>query len=330
MSVLRIHKKQNNFVILDKTCLSDAKLSWGAKGLHAFLISLPDDWQVLVNDLQKRSSNGRDAVRAFLKELEMAGYIKKAARRNEETGRFCGMEYLVLETPESDLILSSPGTENPSSGNPSPGNPILLNNKELNNKTAAENNTNLFGNQKKEKNDAATFSQRDVNQPKGSTSAPNNKIQYLSQDDALIGDVLTEKQLKRVQGFISKLALQDTEQLCEEICYCLLNKTQFTGCGNDFSKKLNAIRAVILRGDWQTPAEMIKKVNGDSASKRTQLEQKLREAHAEFMHFNRLLSIAKDGAKVSLHEFMQNAKQKIRDIELLINQEVCTTTIRPI
>lgn len=168
MAVLRIHKKQQNFVILDKTCLNDKMLSWAAKGLHSYLLSLPDDWRVQVSDLQERSRNGRDAVRALLNELEQAGYIQKASCRDEVSGRFGGMEYLVLEVPESKKKDLTPSPEkassvnqvhkNPAPGNPSPvvpapEKPILLNNKY--NNIYNNNNTNSvfeFSNYLKNKN----------------------------------------------------------------------------------------------------------------------------------------------------------------------------------
>lgn len=129
MAVLRIQKKQKNFVILDKTCLNDKTLSWGAKGLHAYLMSLPDDWRVRVSDLQLRSKNGRDAVRGLLKELEQAGYIQAITCRNESSGRFGGIEYFVVETPEPEkpsLVINEqfyPEPDNQSPENPATGNP---------------------------------------------------------------------------------------------------------------------------------------------------------------------------------------------------------------
>ena len=69
MAILRVYKKQNNFVILDKTCLHDEKLSWAAKGLHAYLISMPDDWSVRVSHLVYQATNGRDSVKGVLAEL---------------------------------------------------------------------------------------------------------------------------------------------------------------------------------------------------------------------------------------------------------------------
>ncbi|WP_419421455.1 hypothetical protein ACNVED_15965 (plasmid) [Legionella sp. D16C41] len=81
MSVLRIYKKQQNFVIFDKTCLQDNFLSWGAKGLHAYLMSMPDDWRIKVADLKNRATNGRDTVRGLLLELDPKDYIFKSTCR---------------------------------------------------------------------------------------------------------------------------------------------------------------------------------------------------------------------------------------------------------
>lgn len=156
MAVLRIHKKHQNFVILDKTCLNDKLLSWGAKGLHAYLISLPDDWRVRVSDLQARAKNGRDAVRSFLSELEQVGYIQKSLNRDNTNGRFGGLEYIVLEVPESKNKEITRETEkpfadistpnHPEPGNPALDNPTLLNNKYNNNNTNSS--TNFSCNQK--------------------------------------------------------------------------------------------------------------------------------------------------------------------------------------
>jgi len=44
MSIFRIKKHTSPYVILDKTCLEEDALSWRAKGIHAYLISKPDDW----------------------------------------------------------------------------------------------------------------------------------------------------------------------------------------------------------------------------------------------------------------------------------------------
>lgn len=340
MAVLRIHKKQQNFVILDKTCLNDQTLSWGAKGLHAYLISLPDDWKVQVSDLQKRARNGRDAVRGLLSELEQAGYIQKATCRDDVSGRFGGVEYLVLEIPEPEKPSSvkneqkSPGTENPSlvnpeTGNPLPENPTLINinkisNKELNNKTAAASHSTsiktLNAKIQSEKAAAVVSSQADRHElmSVGKTYQGNSHIDFLSQEDALIDSQLTQPQKDRVRMLVKSLSVSQKDVLIEEIEFCLLNPKHFTACGKDFSRKLNAIRGVILRGGWQTPAGMIQErstvQNSNNLAVR-QLENELREAQAEAVHFKRLLTTAKEHTRAHFETIIYQAQNKIHDLE---------------
>lgn len=74
MSVIRIKKKRTPYVTLDTTALNDPRLSFRAKGLHAYLLSKPDDWQVYIAHLEEESPReGKDAIRGAIKELEAAG-----------------------------------------------------------------------------------------------------------------------------------------------------------------------------------------------------------------------------------------------------------------
>lgn len=119
MTVLRVRKKETNFLVLDKTCLTQKNLSWGAKGLHSYLMSLPPEWSVNVHDLSNRSTNGRDSVRGLLNELEKAGYIAKEQIRDEVTGKFSCLEYIIHELPQN-VGSASPNTEKPETGFPAP------------------------------------------------------------------------------------------------------------------------------------------------------------------------------------------------------------------
>ena len=58
MSIVRIARRERNFVVLQKDCLNEKQLSWGAKGLHSYLIGKPDDWQIRVSFLVKESKQG--------------------------------------------------------------------------------------------------------------------------------------------------------------------------------------------------------------------------------------------------------------------------------
>lgn len=143
-TIIRTNKRENPYVMIDKYGLNDERLSWKAKGLLAYLLSKPDDWQVYERDIIKRSTDGRDAVRTALRELEACGYLSRRQIRSE-SGSFGHMEYVVYERPfieentadGKSVHGSEPQTENPSTVNPITekpltGNPTHTNN-ELNN-----------------------------------------------------------------------------------------------------------------------------------------------------------------------------------------------------
>jgi len=55
-------RRRHRFVIIDQQAIEDTRLSWAARGLLGYLLSRPDDWKVLVNDLKKRGDLGRDGI----------------------------------------------------------------------------------------------------------------------------------------------------------------------------------------------------------------------------------------------------------------------------
>lgn len=71
--IIRVVRRENPFVQIDKSCLQCTTLSWGAKGLHSYIMSLPPKWEVRINDLANRSTTGRDGTRSCFKELEAHG-----------------------------------------------------------------------------------------------------------------------------------------------------------------------------------------------------------------------------------------------------------------
>lgn len=101
-NIVRVKKRENPFVMIDKTGLHDVKLSWKAKGLLAYLISLPDDWKVHERELATHSKDGRDSTRAALKELMENGYVVRRQLRNDDEGKkgqFAKYETIVYEVP---------------------------------------------------------------------------------------------------------------------------------------------------------------------------------------------------------------------------------------
>jgi len=81
MSIIRIsHDKNNPYVMLNKNPLEDNSLSWAAKGLWAYLMSRPDNWNVSVSHLSTiyhGKGGGEKAIYSLLNELIEAGYCER-------------------------------------------------------------------------------------------------------------------------------------------------------------------------------------------------------------------------------------------------------------
>lgn len=115
MTVVRV-KKTRDFTVMSNTHLRDRSLSFKAKGVLSFMLSLPEDWNYSVEGLALFAADGRDAVNTAIRELSAAGYVERS-QSHDERGRMAGYEYVVHETP------IRPGAEGPRAGNPSTGNP---------------------------------------------------------------------------------------------------------------------------------------------------------------------------------------------------------------
>lgn len=97
-NIVRVEKnKDNPYLIINKTCINDDSLTWAAKGLHAYLMSLPDNWTIYINELTKHTSCGRDHTYTVIKELLKFGYMEKVQYRYQ--GKVLGLNYTVFETP---------------------------------------------------------------------------------------------------------------------------------------------------------------------------------------------------------------------------------------
>lgn len=100
-NIVRVQKnKENPYVMINKSCLNDSNLSWAAKGLHSYLLSLPDDWEIYVNELVKHTSAGRDHTYRVINELLKHGYMQKTQYRCE--GKVLGLNYTVFEVSKGE------------------------------------------------------------------------------------------------------------------------------------------------------------------------------------------------------------------------------------
>jgi hypothetical protein len=78
-----IHSKPDrNFTVLPNAMIRDEELSFRARGVLVYLLSMPGDWEVSSERLAYLGREGRDAIRTVMRELINAGY---AELRKEQT-----------------------------------------------------------------------------------------------------------------------------------------------------------------------------------------------------------------------------------------------------
>jgi DnaD/phage-associated family protein len=124
-TIFRI-KKEDNYTVVNNYCLRDNRLSWKAKGLLVYLLSLPDDWQIYQDELIQHSTDGISSTSSGIRELMEYGYIKRERRRNEQ-GHLKGYIYTVYEQPLTTFTDCSPRCEKPKTEKPITENRMLLN-----------------------------------------------------------------------------------------------------------------------------------------------------------------------------------------------------------
>jgi hypothetical protein len=74
--------RRSHFTILTNDLLQNGGLSFGARGLAGYLLSLPDGRQVDIKSLAADAPDGRQAVAGMLRELETARYLVRVRTRD--------------------------------------------------------------------------------------------------------------------------------------------------------------------------------------------------------------------------------------------------------
>lgn len=131
------NRKQENFTVLDNDMIQNKNLSWKARGILTYLLSLPEDWKVNTKELATHATEGISSLRSGIKELREKGYIVYKKYKDEE-GKFVH-EYNIHEFPQK------PDSDNPDTENPDVDYPNMENrdiNKELNEQRTKEQKTN--------------------------------------------------------------------------------------------------------------------------------------------------------------------------------------------
>lgn len=116
MTTIRVSKR-TRFTVIDRATVNDDRLSYRARGVLLWLLDKPDDWQTDANAVARAGTEGRDAIRAALNELQACGYLTRTTSQGDG-GRW---QTVVI-------VRERPGPENPTSGGkPGPENPASEN-----------------------------------------------------------------------------------------------------------------------------------------------------------------------------------------------------------
>ena len=134
MSVFKIEKTKD-FTVMCNFHLRDKKLTYKAKGLLSFMLSLPEDWDYSLAGLTAISKESRDGIRSILKELQDNHYLEIEKVRGEK-GYF-EYNYLIYEKPHfliNEFENNNPGMENPHLDEPDMEIPTQINTNIINTK----------------------------------------------------------------------------------------------------------------------------------------------------------------------------------------------------
>jgi hypothetical protein len=99
------HAERRKWATVDRRVVNDATLSFRARGVIVWLLDKPDGWEVRSTAIAAAGTEGRDAVRTALRELEIAGYITRA-RLQLDDGRWV-TETTIYECPCDNPIAQS-------------------------------------------------------------------------------------------------------------------------------------------------------------------------------------------------------------------------------
>ncbi len=101
------NRRKKTYANIDKDALQDQMLSWKARGLLCYLLSLPDDWEIsFVHLIAQSQKDGKTAIQSAFKELLDRGYARREYRRNAANSRVAGTRYDIYEDRFSEEQVS--------------------------------------------------------------------------------------------------------------------------------------------------------------------------------------------------------------------------------
>ncbi|MGM0260446.1 hypothetical protein [Enterococcus sp. AZ102] len=116
--------KTSNYSMIHNQILRRNDISWKAKGIMCYILSLPDDWVIYLEELSNHATDKITSFKSGWKELQEAGYVRRYPVKNEKgvitEWRTEVREYVDISTtsPQSgyplvdDPLMDKPLVEN--------------------------------------------------------------------------------------------------------------------------------------------------------------------------------------------------------------------------
>lgn len=106
MNIERGPRKERGFVIIDNALAQNNRLSFGARGLAEYLLSLPPGARVDIRSLAADNPEGRDAIAGYMNELETERYLVRT-RTQGDRGRFVTTTTMYEEPQDAATLPAS-------------------------------------------------------------------------------------------------------------------------------------------------------------------------------------------------------------------------------
>ena len=103
-------EKTKNYSVISNEFIRRKDLSWKAKGILTYILTLPDDWVININEIMTHATEGEKAFRSGWKELKDAGYVHRYPVRDEKSNKITHWETVIRESV--DTKASEPLTQN--------------------------------------------------------------------------------------------------------------------------------------------------------------------------------------------------------------------------
>lgn len=94
-------EKTKNYSVISNEFIRRKDLSWKAKGILTYILTLPDDWVININEIMTHATEGEKAFRSGWKELKDAGYVNRYPVRDKGSNKITHWETVIRESADA-------------------------------------------------------------------------------------------------------------------------------------------------------------------------------------------------------------------------------------